>query len=197
MQTTTKKIYCTDSEYTPERLALHKVIIEQALENKTPTGEKFFLLLGGGTGNGKGPMRKLISGEGEEKDIIPIDPNTTVVISSGLFKHLPEYMDNRRIQHPEKLPVLWDEAKDIIREIIKASEERGLSILLVDHGDDKQFTLDTTSYLSVEGYDTALVGMGGDLKLYFVGAAGRAVTLGWDPDHSRGLEQTRDRKSVV
>lgn len=172
--------------YSEERNALHEQIIANHLEGVMPAGECQMIAVAGGMSVGMTYMKRLLENHG----IVTSDK--FVVMSPLSMLKVPEFSSRDHYQHAERSPLLNDEYFHIIGRILDSAYEKGLSVCLVDMGDDAKFMIDAAQKAKANNYATGIFGLTVKEDGYFTASDTWQRVFGRIADHPRGFRIMRD-----
>lgn len=129
----TLSMYYKDGEWTTERLAVHKKIIDDIFKNKPKHNRrgKFYMLAGGAA---------------SEKEKIPFDVSDKIIFNPGLLKkRFPEW-------NPQRPFTVYEEASAVARQILMLAITNGFDV--VDTGSqDEGFNITSSKLTQAKEYE--------------------------------------------
>lgn len=172
--------------YTEERNALHDAIIANHLDGKSRGSEKQLIAVSGGMSVGMTYMKRLLENQGV------VQSENFVVISPLSVLDLPEFQERDHYQHAERSLLLNDEYFHVVQRIIQEAYDKGLSICLVDMGDNAELMLQTVERTRQDGYASAMFGLTIKEEGYFEASEIWQKAFGRIADHPRAFGLMRD-----
>lgn len=181
--TQTEQMYKVNGKYTPERMKLHKAIVQQIVDSATkpPAGKKpIAILMGGGSASGKGTVRK--------GAVLPalsaLGATPGICDSDDIKESMPEYST---FKDQSKASAAWrahEESSDICNEAIDALVKEGKNLLF--DGTMKNYAkyMGVIDKLHKAGYEVRIVGVDVPLNEAIVRSDKRAEHTGRTVPHS-------------